>query len=246
MSTITAQTLAAEYAALSAADVDQRWGAWSAVYRAFRDRPSTVTLKDIVAASKGSDYPLSQSTVQDMILAAAFTDNPHADGILASRYADKRPVRVHSLVRAVVNQGKGGTATVRAMADGLAESLAKIETAKGASKGQIHEKSARAVGKAIDELTRAGKSANAGKRAARPEGNSKGSASDAGEKATPEGKNMTPAQRFATFAPQLKLTGDAAACGKWTQADIDAARAMVEQLTAQITLAQNNRTRRSA
>jgi len=140
----TAKELAGRYAELTAADSDQRWAAWSDLYAAIADRPDTVSINDIVAASKATDYPMGKSTVTDCVLAAEFTRSPLAASILAERYAGKRPTRVHSMVRAVIVKGKGGTATVRELAATLAGDIAKAGKAKDAE-----DRERKAVNKAL-------------------------------------------------------------------------------------------------
>jgi hypothetical protein len=127
----TAQDIATRFESLSAIDDGQQWAEWCELYAAIRDRGDTVTLQDIVNASKSTRYPMAQSTVQDCALAAGFTSNPHAVDVLTERYAGKRPVRVHSMIRAaLVAIGKGGTGSVRELSDGLAGDLATIDAGK--------------------------------------------------------------------------------------------------------------------
>ena len=247
MSNVTAQALATTYAELTASDNDQRWQQWADLYTAMSNRPKEITLKDITAASKATAYPMGQSVVQDCILAATFTASPLASEVLASRYADKKPVRVHTLIRKVINTGKGGTATVKELADILSAKCAKIEASKDDAETKAGKVS-KAIDAAIGELLKAGKVEV--KRAAQPEG--KASKDDAPEGDAPEtGKGadvapLTVAEYLATMSGTLGKVGELVANGKVNAADLDALAAHLERVQQITTLAQSNRVRRSA
>jgi len=247
MRTITAQGLATTYAELTASDNDQRWQQWADLYTAMADRPKEITLKDITAASKATAYPMGQSVVQDCILSATFTASPLAADVLASRYADKKPVRVHTLIRKVINTGKGGTATVKEIADILAAKCAKVEASKDDAETKA-AKVSKAIDTAIGELLKAGKVES--KRAAQPEG--KASKDDAPEDGAPAmakdavSTPLTVAEYLATMSGTLGKVGELVANGKVTAADLDALAAHLERVQQITTLAQSNRVRRSA
>jgi len=238
----TAKELAGRYAELTAADSDQRWQAWSDLYAAIADRPDTVSIVDIVAASKATDYPMGKSTVTDCVLAAEFTRSPLAASILAERYAGKRPTRVHSMVRAVIVKGKGGTATVRELASTLAGDIAKAGKAKDAE-----DRERKAVNKALAGLLKAGK-AEPGKRKARPGAESVD---------TPEGQTvetvetvetpkvpLTVAEYLAAMAGSVGKIAELVANGKVTPADLEAIAAHNDRMRDIQALAQSNRTQR--
>jgi hypothetical protein len=237
--TITASTLASNYAALSALDVDQRWSEWSTLYASFRDRPKAITLADIVKASKGTDYPLSQSAVQDCILAAGFTDNPHAAALLTDRFAGKRPTRVHTMVRAaLVALGKGATGSVRDMAALLASDLDAIANGKKKDKEDAARKRVRT---ALADLVAAGKS-EAKPRKARPEGveiEGDPVAGDAPEQAPKV--PLTGAEYLAAASGPVTKFGEIAANGKATNIDREAWAAFRDQVTAIDAIVNSNR-----
>jgi hypothetical protein len=237
----TAKELAGRYAELTAADSDQRWAAWSDLYTAIADRPDTVSIVDIVAASKATDYPMGKSTVTDCVLAAEFTRSPLAASILAERYAGKRPTRVHSMVRAVIVKGKGGTATVRELASTLAGDIAKAGKAKDAE-----DRERKAVNKALAGLLKAGK-VEPGKRKARPAAESvetvEGQSVETVE--TPK-VPLTVAEYLAAMAGSVGKIGELVANGKVTPADREAWAAFREQVAAIDAIVNSNRGQRRA
>jgi hypothetical protein len=236
----TAKELAGRYAELTAADSDQRWAAWSDLYAAIADRPDTVSINDIVAASKATDYPMGKSTVTDCVLAAEFTRSPLAASILAERYAGKRPTRVHSMVRAVIVKGKGGTATVRELAATLAGDIAKAGKAKDAE-----DRERKAVNKALAGLLKAGK-VEPGKRKPRPAAES-GQTVEPGQSVetveTPK-VPLTVAEYLAAMAGNVGKIGELVANGKVTPADLEAIAAHNDRMRDIQALAQSNRTQR--
>jgi hypothetical protein len=247
MSNVTAQALATTYAELTASDNDQRWQQWAELYAAMSNRPKDITLKDITAASKATAYPMGQSVVQDCILAATFTASPLASEVLASRYADKKPVRVHTLIRKVINTGKGGTATVKDLADTLAAKCAKIDASKDDAATKAGKVS-KAIDAAIGELLKAGKVEV--KRAAQPEG--KASKGDAPEGDAPEtvkdaaSTPLTGAEYLAVTSGPLGKFGEMAANGRLVAADREAWAAFRDRVAAIDGIVNSNRMGRSA
>jgi len=238
--TITANTLASNYAALSALDVDQRWQEWSTLYASFRDRPKSITLADIVKASKGTEYPLSQSAVQDCILAAGFTDNPYAAELLAERFAGKRPTRVHTMVRAaLVALGKGATGSVRDMAALLASDLDAIANGKKKDKGDAARKR---VKSALSDLVAAGKSEPKARKA-RPEGVDavEGDAAPADAPDQAPKAPLTIAEYLAATSGNVTKVGEMAANGKVTNPDREAWATFRDQVLAIDAVMNSNR-----
>jgi len=238
--TITARALADRFAELSAMDSDQRWSQWSDLYRAMRDRPAEITLKDLVAASKATTYPMGQSTVQDCILAADFCDNPHADSILSQKYEGKRPTRVHTLVRAaIVAIGKGATATVRGMAVDMSAELTKISGGKRAADAKA-DKSRKVVAATLAELTKAGTPV-AGKRKPRPAAEKSDTVAAPVAAETVQDQPKTGAEYLAAMSGVLGKFGDMAANGRLVAADREAWTAFRERVAAIDALVNSNR-----
>lgn len=246
----TAKDIAARFESLSAIDDGQQWAEWSELYAAIRDRGESVTLRDIVTASKATRYAMAQSTVQDCVLAAGFTSNPHAVDELTARFTGKRPTRVHTMVRAaLVAIGKGGTPAVRELADGLAGELATIDAGKKKDKPAEAAKKTRAAIVALVKLGQATEEQK-NRRKARPEksSNDDGVFSEimASAEEGPAPKALTVAEYLAAMSGSLGKVGEAAANGKLTASDREAWAAFRDQAAAIDAVINSNRINRSA